>query len=111
MFFQISPGKGRRSLSIDAYLQGPGYPFPFLNSAGSGKTLMNILGCLVRASSGDYFLEGNDITRQDEPSLARVRSRRIGFVFQNFNLLPRTSAAENVALPLFYAGRHSGSMT
>ncbi len=83
-----------------------------MGSSGSGKsTLMNILGCLDRPTGGDYFLEGRDVTRQDEPSLALVRSRRIGFVFQSFNLLARTSAMENVSLPLFYAGRLADSMS
>jgi macrolide transport system ATP-binding/permease protein len=83
-----------------------------MGSSGSGKsTLMNILGCLDRPTSGDYFLEGSDVTRQDEPSLALVRSQRIGFVFQSFNLLARTSAMENTSLPLFYAGRISDSIT
>ena len=78
-----------------------------MGASGSGKsTLMNILGCLDRPSGGKYLLEGVDITEQSEPALAQVRSRRIGFVFQNFNLLSRTSAAENVALPLLYSGRY-----
>ncbi|MGA7986223.1 MAG: ABC transporter ATP-binding protein, partial [Burkholderiales bacterium] len=81
-----------------------------MGASGSGKsTLMNVLGCLDRPSGGRYLLEGVDVTEQDEPALAQVRSRRIGFVFQNFNLLARTSALENVALPLLYTGRHADS--
>jgi len=75
-----------------------------MGSSGSGKsTLMAILGCLDRPSSGQYFFEGTDVAGLGEPQLARIRSERIGFVFQSFNLLARTSALENVALPLFYA--------
>ena len=75
-----------------------------MGSSGSGKsTLMSILGCLDRPSSGHYFFEGLDVAQLDEPDLARLRSERLGFVFQSFNLLARTSALENVALPLFYA--------
>jgi macrolide transport system ATP-binding/permease protein len=76
-----------------------------MGSSGSGKsTLMAILGGLDRPSNGQYFLDGVDVARLDEPALARIRSERLGFVFQSFNLLARTSSIENVALPLFYAG-------
>src|SRR5207245_6198576 len=75
-----------------------------MGASGSGKTtLMNILGCLDRPSGGQYFFEGVDVAELSEPDLARIRSTRIGFVFQSFNLLARASALENVALPLFYA--------
>ncbi|MGN6316484.1 ABC transporter permease [Trinickia sp.] len=74
-----------------------------MGASGSGKsTLMNVLGCLDRPSAGRYVLEGADTARLAEPELALIRSSRIGFVFQSFNLLARTSALENVALPLFY---------
>jgi len=76
-----------------------------MGPSGSGKsTLMNILGCLDVADRGSYVLHGQDVTRMHPDQLAEVRNRDIGFVFQNFNLLPRTSALENVETPLIYAG-------
>jgi putative ABC transport system ATP-binding protein len=72
--------------------------------SGSGKsTLMNIIGCLDRPTKGPYFLEGRNLTTLDDDELAYIRNQRIGFVFQQFNLLPRSTALENVMLPMIYA--------
>ncbi|MBO3116705.1 ABC transporter ATP-binding protein [Winogradskyella sp. DF17] len=76
-----------------------------MGSSGSGKsTLMNILGCLDTATAGNYILNGKDVSQMSDDELADIRNTEIGFVFQTFNLLPRTTALDNVALPMIYAG-------
>jgi len=76
-----------------------------MGPSGSGKsTLMNVIGCLDQPSDGTYELDGIDVSHMSDDDLARVRNKRIGFVFQNYNLLPRTPAIKQVALPLMYAG-------
>ena len=91
-----------KSVSIDIH---QGEYVAFMGPSGSGKsTLMNIIGCLDTPSGGQYVLNNQDVSDMTENELAEIRNKEIGFVFQTFNLLPRASSLENVALPLIYAG-------
>src|SRR5262245_42945659 len=94
-----------RALDGVSFTLWPGEYAAIIGPSGSGKsTLMNVLGCLDTPTSGRYVLDGVDVVSLDDDALAGIRNRKIGFVFQNFNLMARSTALDNVALPLLYTG-------
>src|SRR5438034_808993 len=102
--FEIGAEEVHALRGVDLSISG-GELVSIVGPSGSGKsTLMNLIGCLDTPSSGHYFLDGIDVRSLNDDGLARLRNQKIGFVFQSFNLLPRQTALDNVALPLRYGG-------
>jgi putative ABC transport system ATP-binding protein len=102
--FQIGDETVKALRSVDLNINRNEY-VALMGPSGSGKsTLMNILGCLDTPSAGEYFLNGTDVSKMSDNELAAIRNKEIGFIFQSFNLLPKSTALDNVILPLIYAG-------
>jgi putative ABC transport system ATP-binding protein len=100
-------GQTVEALNGASFKIAPGEFVVVRGASGAGKsTLLNILGCLDRPSSGAYRLEGEDVAQCDDKQLSRIRNQKIGFIFQSFNLLPRTTAVENVEIPMVYRDGH-----
>jgi len=109
--YQVGETEVRALRGISYAIEGGDF-LAVMGPSGSGKsTLMNILGCLDRPTSGDYILAGEEVSAFDKNKLARIRNEKIGFVFQSFNLLPRTTALENTELPLLYSTSNGKDMT
>ena len=101
--YQRAKGETVHALKDVCFVIGPGEFVVVRGPSGSGKsTLLNILGCLDQASAGSYRLDGEDVSRYSDTQLSRIRNAKIGFVFQSFNLLPRTTALENIEIPMVY---------